>query len=74
MNFALCTKCIHFAIASQSRALFKRNVIIHIRSHMLYSRLFAYPLMVNNFRTPLVPRAITSIRSYRRSFKGVFGK
>lgn len=51
MNFALCTKCIHFAIASQSRALFKWNVIIHICSHMLYSLLFAYPLTVNNFIT-----------------------
>lgn len=53
MNFALCAKCIYFATASQLRALFKRNAIIHVGT--LCSRLFAYPLTVNNFITPIAP-------------------
>lgn len=49
MNFVARTraKCIHFVVAPRPRALFKRNVIIHIRTGR--SRLFVYPLTVNNF-------------------------
>lgn len=55
MNFVARAKCIHFVAASRRRALFKRNAIIHVYVRSIRVSLFAYPLTVNNFITPVAP-------------------